>query len=161
MERNVDIWEMLWALENIEAPESAEYESKDKDLKGYPDKRKPGYLVETKSGLLGRVFSNESPVNGKIRVYCEGGKNLLCNPDTLKVKGFFKDKQNVNFYPNGEVQVMSVIVAKIQSFDLETGRISAESEDKIRIELTFPPLSIPELWDFLEPNVRERLTKTK
>lgn len=49
--------------------------------------QKAGQLVETKSGLLGRTYNNENLVNGKVRVYTDKG-NLLCDPDTLKVKGF-------------------------------------------------------------------------
>lgn len=46
-----------------------------------------GQLVETKSGVIGRTYSNEEPINGKIRVYTEGG-NLLCKPENLTLKGY-------------------------------------------------------------------------
>lgn len=46
-----------------------------------------GQLVETKTGLIGRTYSHESLINGKVRVYTEKGK-LLCDPTTLKLKGF-------------------------------------------------------------------------
>lgn len=46
-----------------------------------------GHLVETKTGLLGRTYSHESLINGKVRVYTDKGK-LLCDPSTLKLKGF-------------------------------------------------------------------------
>lgn len=46
-----------------------------------------GQLVETKKGLIGRTYSHEDLINGKIRVYTEKGK-FLCNPSTLKLKGF-------------------------------------------------------------------------
>jgi hypothetical protein len=46
-----------------------------------------GQLVETKTGLVGRTYNHEKPINGKIRVYTNKGK-LLCNPTTLKLKGF-------------------------------------------------------------------------
>lgn len=45
-----------------------------------------GYLVETKTGLTGRTY-HEPLVNGKVRVYTSKGK-LLCDPDSLKMKGF-------------------------------------------------------------------------
>jgi len=46
-----------------------------------------GKIVETKNGLIGRTYNYESPVNGKIIVHIEKGK-LLCNPETLKLKGY-------------------------------------------------------------------------
>lgn len=46
-----------------------------------------GQLVETKTGLVGRTYSHESLINGKVRVYTNKGK-LLCVPTTLKLKGF-------------------------------------------------------------------------
>lgn len=46
-----------------------------------------GQIVETKTGLVGRTYSNEDLINGKIRVYTDKGK-LLCDPTTLKLKGF-------------------------------------------------------------------------
>ena len=46
-----------------------------------------GQLVETKSGLIGRTYNNEKLVCGKIKVFTEKG-NLLCDPNTLKLKGF-------------------------------------------------------------------------
>lgn len=46
-----------------------------------------GQLVETKNGIIGRTYSHEDLINGKIRVYTEKGK-LLCDPTTLKLKGF-------------------------------------------------------------------------
>lgn len=55
-------------------------------LAGEGNKR-AGMLVETKTGLKGRTYSNEDLVNGKVRVYTEKG-NLLCDPNTLKLKGF-------------------------------------------------------------------------
>ena len=47
-----------------------------------------GKLVETKKGLVGRTYNNESPINGKIRVHCTDGSKLLCDPKTLTLKGF-------------------------------------------------------------------------
>ncbi|WP_422858790.1 hypothetical protein ACOKFD_15735 [Flagellimonas sp. S174] len=49
--------------------------------------RNAGTLVVTKNGLVGRTFSNEGLVNGKVRVYC-GDKKLLCRPENLKVTGY-------------------------------------------------------------------------
>lgn len=48
---------------------------------------KAGLMVKTKSGLMGRTYSNEVPINGKIRVYTDKGR-FLCDPETLKIKGF-------------------------------------------------------------------------
>lgn len=48
---------------------------------------KKGYIVETKKGLIGRTFHSDPLVNGKQPVYVENGK-LLCDPETLTVKGF-------------------------------------------------------------------------
>ncbi|WP_148214391.1 hypothetical protein [Robiginitalea biformata] len=55
-------------------------------LAGSPSKR-AGTLVTTKSGLIGRTYSHEKPIKGKIRVYTDKG-NLLCSPGTLTVNGF-------------------------------------------------------------------------
>jgi hypothetical protein len=49
--------------------------------------KKAGFLVETRTGLTGRVYNHEDPVNNKMVVHTEKVK-LLCNPDTLKLKGF-------------------------------------------------------------------------
>ncbi len=49
--------------------------------------KRSGQIVETKSGLVGRTFSHEELINGKIRVYTSKG-NILCSPSTLKLKGF-------------------------------------------------------------------------
>lgn len=46
-----------------------------------------GYIVETKNGLIGRTKHSDPLVNGKQPVYVENGK-LLCDPGTLKIKGF-------------------------------------------------------------------------
>ena len=53
---------------------------------GIPNKN-AGQLVETKKGLTGITYNHEDLINGKIRVYTEKGK-LLCNPNTLILKGF-------------------------------------------------------------------------
>lgn len=49
--------------------------------------KKAGTLVETKTGLIGRTYNNEELIGGKVRVYTDKG-NLLCTPETLKLKGF-------------------------------------------------------------------------
>lgn len=54
---------------------------------GIPSKNS-GNLVFTKTGLMGRTYSYDRPVNGKIKVYCTDGTKLLCKPETLTVKGF-------------------------------------------------------------------------
>lgn len=46
-----------------------------------------GQIVETKNGLTGRTYNHEELVYGKVRVYTDKG-NLLCDPTTLKLKGF-------------------------------------------------------------------------
>lgn len=50
--------------------------------------RNAGTLVETKTGLVGRTFNNEKYINGKVCVHCYGGQKLLCDPNTLTLKGF-------------------------------------------------------------------------
>ena len=50
--------------------------------------RNAGALVETKTGLVGRTFNNEKSINGKVCVHCADGQKLLCDPNTLTLKGF-------------------------------------------------------------------------
>ncbi len=56
--------------------------------------KRPGYLVETKSGKKGRTFHDKGEVNGKIPVYLEekpfvySEKAILCEKESLKLKGF-------------------------------------------------------------------------
>lgn len=47
-----------------------------------------GYLVKTKSGIFGRTLHTDPHVNGKLLVYTEEGKKLLCAPTTVIFKGF-------------------------------------------------------------------------
>lgn len=47
----------------------------------------PGYVVETKNGKIGRTYHRDELVNSKQVVYVDG-KKLLCNPTTLKLRGF-------------------------------------------------------------------------
>lgn len=50
-----------------------------------------GYLVTTKTGLVGRTYDKDNLVNGKQPVYVEkDGKllKMLCDPESLKVNGF-------------------------------------------------------------------------
>lgn len=51
-------------------------------------KKRSGKIVETKNGDIGKTYNDEPYINGKIRVYI-GSSNLLCDPDSLKLKGFF------------------------------------------------------------------------
>lgn len=48
----------------------------------------PGRVVKTKSGLIGCTYNSEPPVNGKIKVFLPDGKNILCNPNNLQCIGF-------------------------------------------------------------------------
>lgn len=58
------------------------------DADRYFEKNKnAGRIVETKSGLVGRTYNIEEPINGKLIVHTEKGK-LLCSPETLTLKGF-------------------------------------------------------------------------
>lgn len=50
--------------------------------------KKAGMIVETKKGLIGRTYSNETLINGKVRVYLENDLKMLCDPAKLKLKGF-------------------------------------------------------------------------
>lgn len=50
--------------------------------------KRAGMLVETKTGETGRTYSNEEYVNGKVKVWTATGKKLLCDPKSLKIKGF-------------------------------------------------------------------------
>jgi hypothetical protein len=68
------------------------------------DWKKSGYLVETKTGKLGRTIHEKESVNGKIPVYLAtkmsdekhgvriplefSDKAILCDPTTLKQIGF-------------------------------------------------------------------------
>lgn len=47
-----------------------------------------GMLVETKSGVLGKIFSNAELVNGKYQVHLSDGKKMICSAENLKIKGF-------------------------------------------------------------------------
>lgn len=50
-----------------------------------------GYLVETKSGKVGRTYHHEGLVNGKVVVHVEtDGKilKMLCDPKTININGF-------------------------------------------------------------------------
>ena len=46
-----------------------------------------GKIVVTKTGLIGRTYNHEGLINQKVIVHTEKGK-LLCDPITLKLKGF-------------------------------------------------------------------------
>jgi hypothetical protein len=48
-----------------------------------------GYIVETKSGKLGKTYISERKINKKIIVHIDGeAKPLLCDPKSLKRIGF-------------------------------------------------------------------------
>ena len=47
-----------------------------------------GRLVETKNGVLGRIYNQEELINGKYRVHCIDGSKLLCSAENLTLKGF-------------------------------------------------------------------------
>ena len=53
-------------------------------------KKNAGFLVETKTGLKGRTYHHEAPVNGKTIVHLEDEKspNMLCKFNTLKIIGY-------------------------------------------------------------------------
>jgi len=49
------------------------------------------YLVETKTGKVGRTYHNELMINNKQPVHIKVGEKvlkMLCDPDSLKLKGF-------------------------------------------------------------------------
>lgn len=48
----------------------------------------PGYLVEHKSGKVGRTIHSKGLINGKVPVYIEGQPPMLCKNESLKVIGF-------------------------------------------------------------------------
>jgi hypothetical protein len=48
-----------------------------------------GYIVVTRTGLQGKTRHNEHLVGGKMRVYTDCGKKLLCSPATLTLQGFW------------------------------------------------------------------------
>lgn len=50
-------------------------------------KKRPGLIVKTKTGLVGRTFNNEEKVNGKVKVYTEN-QQYLCDPATLTIIGY-------------------------------------------------------------------------
>ena len=53
-------------------------------------KKRSGFIVETQSGKVGKIYSDEKLINGKIPVYLEGTERpLLSNPETLKITGRF------------------------------------------------------------------------
>jgi len=49
--------------------------------------KKAGKLVMTKNGTVGRTYSHETLLNGKVKVYTNKG-NILCSPSTLTIKAF-------------------------------------------------------------------------
>lgn len=55
-------------------------------LMGVPNKN-AGYIVETKTGKLGRTYHKDDLKYGKLLVYTDEG-NLLCDPKSVTIKGF-------------------------------------------------------------------------
>ncbi len=47
----------------------------------------PGYLVQTRQGK-GRTFHSDQQIDGKIPVYLEDGRKMLCRPGTMNLIGF-------------------------------------------------------------------------
>lgn len=59
--------------------------------------KKAGYLVETKTGKKGKTYHHEKSVNGKTVVHVENKEvKMLCDPNTLKITGFFDERNNEN-----------------------------------------------------------------
>lgn len=54
----------------------------------YNGNKNAGRLVVTRTGLHGRIYNHEELINGKIRVYTDCGKKMLCSLDKLKVIGY-------------------------------------------------------------------------
>lgn len=53
-------------------------------------KKNTGYLVETKNGQTGKVFHKEKFIKNKIVVHIDKYENpILCEPETLKIVGYF------------------------------------------------------------------------
>ncbi len=48
-----------------------------------------GKVVKTKSGKQGRTKNGDKTVKGKIKVYLDDGKLLLCSPENLTPLGFW------------------------------------------------------------------------
>lgn len=51
--------------------------------------KKRGYYVVTKTGFKGIVYSNDSTVNGKVKVRLPNNKNMLCDANSLTITGYF------------------------------------------------------------------------
>jgi len=52
--------------------------------------KNPGYIVETKTGKVGKTYHREALVNKKQVVHIEGEKlPMLCDPKSLKITGYF------------------------------------------------------------------------
>lgn len=56
------------------------------------NKKQSGYYVETKNGKFGRTYHSDPLINGKQPVYVRNDSGtfdkILCDPDTLKLKGY-------------------------------------------------------------------------
>lgn len=57
--------------------------------------KNPGYIVETKTGKIGRTYHSKGLINDKVPVYLKidefkySDNAILCDPKTLKQVGFF------------------------------------------------------------------------
>ena len=60
----------------------------EKDNQDFEEKEPKGMIVETKKGLIGKVYYVDSQVNGKTCVRLKGAK-LLCDPLSLVFKSLF------------------------------------------------------------------------
>ena len=47
-----------------------------------------GKIVKTKLGK-GRIENYDRPINGKIIVYLDDGKKIVCKPENIQVIGYF------------------------------------------------------------------------
>lgn len=54
------------------------------------DEKNPGYIVETKTGKIGKTYHREGLINKKTVVHVEGMElPMLCDPKSLKIIGYF------------------------------------------------------------------------
>ena len=47
-----------------------------------------GVIVETKLGQ-GKTKNEDDAINGKVPVYLDDGRKVLCNPEKIKIIGFY------------------------------------------------------------------------
>lgn len=51
--------------------------------------KKRGYYVKTKTGFKGIVYSDDALINGKVKVRLPNSQNMLCDPNSLIITGYF------------------------------------------------------------------------